>query len=209
MSPHNSFVQPRPGSDSQHVFVLWHTNTGGNHYNHLHISNKSGVSSAPPTHNSEEEVTEPTKVNGTVINKLIYDSFSKEDKKIIESVLTKLKADGITNIYTQIVLISIVLWKLGNVEDDDEEPGGELDFINELPSEIKIALKKVEDCFNEKIIGDHLSSEKKQEGVDYYPDNGGVDPNAKKSLLKLLSAFNQSCNINWFNVYLYSIFLRY
>ena len=27
--------------------VLWHTNTGGNHYNHLHISNKSGVSSAP------------------------------------------------------------------------------------------------------------------------------------------------------------------
>jgi len=27
--------------------------------------------------------------------------------------------------------------------------------------------------------------------------------------LKLLSAFNQSCNINWFNVYLYSIFLRY
>ena len=27
--------------------VLWHTNTGGNHYNHLHISNRSGVSSAP------------------------------------------------------------------------------------------------------------------------------------------------------------------
>jgi hypothetical protein len=25
--------------------VLWHTNTGGNHYNHLHVSNKTGQSS--------------------------------------------------------------------------------------------------------------------------------------------------------------------
>jgi len=159
-----------------------------NHYDHIHVgvrNTKPDQEYTPPTNDSKTEVTEPTKVNGTIINKLVYDSFSKEEKKIIESVLTKLKTDGITNIYTQIVLISIVLWKLGNVE----EPDGELDFINELPSEIKMALKKVEDCFNEKIIGDHLSSEKKQEGVDYYPDNGGVDPNAKKSLLKLLSAF--------------------
>jgi hypothetical protein len=172
--------------------VLWHTYTGGNHYNHLHISNKTGVSSAPPTNNSKEEVTEPTKVDGTVINKLIYDSFSKEEKKIIESVLTKLKADGITNIYTQIVFVSIVLWKLGDVEDsdDDVEDSDEYkDIINDLPSEIKIALKGVEDCFNEKITSNHIKLEKAQEGVDYYPDNGGIDPNAKKSLLKLLSAF--------------------
>jgi|LakMenE18May11ns_1017448.scaffolds.fasta_scaffold9950220_6 hypothetical protein len=172
--------------------VLWHTNTGGNHYNHLHISNKTGVSSAPPTNNSKEEVTEPTKVDGTVINKLIYDSFSKEEKKTIESVLTKLKADGITNIYTQIVFVSIVLWKLGDVEDsdDDVEDSDEYkDIINDLPSEIKIALKGVEDCFNEKITSNHIKLEKSQEGVDYYPDNGGIDPNAKKSLLKLLSAF--------------------
>jgi peptidoglycan hydrolase-like protein with peptidoglycan-binding domain len=27
--------------------VLWQTNTGGNHYNHLHVSNKEGVSGAP------------------------------------------------------------------------------------------------------------------------------------------------------------------
>jgi hypothetical protein len=171
---------------------LWHTYTGGNHYNHLHISNKSGVSSSPPTNNSKEEVTEPTKVDGAVINKLIYDSFSKEEKKTIESVLTKLKADGITNIYTQIVFVSIVLWKLGDVEDsdDDVEDSDEYkDIINDLPSEIKIALKGVEDCFNEKITSNHIKLEKAQEGVDYYPDNGGIDPNAKKSLLKLLSAF--------------------
>ena len=29
--------------------VLWQTNTGGNHFNHLHISNNSGVSSGQPT----------------------------------------------------------------------------------------------------------------------------------------------------------------
>jgi len=28
--------------------VLWQTNTGGNHFNHLHISNNSGESSGPP-----------------------------------------------------------------------------------------------------------------------------------------------------------------
>ena len=29
--------------------VLWQTNTGGNHFNHLHVSNNSGVSSEAPT----------------------------------------------------------------------------------------------------------------------------------------------------------------
>lgn len=29
--------------------VLWHTNTGGNHYNHLHISNRTGQTSKEPT----------------------------------------------------------------------------------------------------------------------------------------------------------------
>lgn len=158
------------------------------HYDHIHVgvrNTKPEDKYTSPTDDTKDEVSEPTKVDGEVINKLIYTNFSSEDKKIIESVLSKLKTDGITNVYSQIVLISIVLWKLGNVETSDDE----LDFINELPAEIKTALKKVEDCFDEKIIGDHLSSEKKQEGVNYYPDNGGVDSNAKKALLKLLSAF--------------------
>ena len=138
-----------------------------------------------PAEDIKSDESKPSKVENKVIDKIIYTNFSTEDKKIIDSVLTKLKKDNVTNIYAQIVLISMVLWKLNGVEESD----GELDFINELPLEIKTALKKVEDCFDEKIIGDHLASEKKQEGVDYYPDNGGVDSNAKKSLLKLLSAF--------------------
>jgi hypothetical protein len=33
--------------------VLWQTNTGGNHFNHLHVSNNSGESSGTPTNNTQ------------------------------------------------------------------------------------------------------------------------------------------------------------
>jgi hypothetical protein len=39
--------------------VLWQTNTGGNHYNHLHISNRTGVSSSINV-GSEDSDTEET-----------------------------------------------------------------------------------------------------------------------------------------------------
>ena len=39
--------------------VLWQTNTGGNHYNHLHISNRTGVSSGIDI-DSEDSDTEET-----------------------------------------------------------------------------------------------------------------------------------------------------
>jgi hypothetical protein len=39
--------------------VLWQTNTGGNHYNHLHISNRTGVSSGIDV-DSEDSDTEET-----------------------------------------------------------------------------------------------------------------------------------------------------
>ena len=35
--------------------VLWQTNTGGNHFNHLHISNKTGTSEGVPTGSSGEK----------------------------------------------------------------------------------------------------------------------------------------------------------
>lgn len=35
--------------------VLWQTNTGGNHYNHLHISNRLGKSSGKPSGDDEDE----------------------------------------------------------------------------------------------------------------------------------------------------------
>ena len=52
--------------------VLWQTNTGGNHYNHLHISNRTGVSSNINV-GSEDSDTEddiPTSVTSTAKDKL-------------------------------------------------------------------------------------------------------------------------------------------
>jgi hypothetical protein len=37
--------------------VLWQTNTGGNHFNHLHVSNKTGETSGKPTTSSTSNTT--------------------------------------------------------------------------------------------------------------------------------------------------------
>ena len=58
----------------------------------------------------------------------------------------------------------------------------------ELPSDIQKAIKKVEDNYGVKITEDNLRAERNQEKVNYYEDNGGLDPKAKSQLEKLLSA---------------------
>jgi hypothetical protein len=52
--------------------VLWQTNTGGNHYNHLHISNRTGVSSSinVGSEDYDTEETTPTNVNSIAKGKL-------------------------------------------------------------------------------------------------------------------------------------------
>jgi hypothetical protein len=52
--------------------VLWQTNTGGNHYNHLHISNRTGVSSSinVGSEDDDTEETTPTSVASTAKDKL-------------------------------------------------------------------------------------------------------------------------------------------
>ena len=40
--------------------VLWQTNTGGNHFNHLHVSNNTGVSSSAPTTTTTDTTTTTT-----------------------------------------------------------------------------------------------------------------------------------------------------
>lgn len=48
--------------------VLWHTNTGGNHYNHLHVSNESSSSSNVSNNNGTTSGTEGD-VSKTQVNK--------------------------------------------------------------------------------------------------------------------------------------------
>jgi len=45
--------------------VLWQTNTGGNHFNHLHISNNSGVSSSQPTTSGDTQTSTGTETSTT------------------------------------------------------------------------------------------------------------------------------------------------
>lgn len=59
--------------------VLWQTNTGGNHYNHLHISNKSGESSEDKLKDSPMiNTTGPTVDNGTNLNLNVNDVESSD-----------------------------------------------------------------------------------------------------------------------------------
>jgi hypothetical protein len=58
--------------------VLWQTNTGGNHYNHLHVSNKSGASDAE-------------------LEKLSFSSGSVVTVETVKTILEKLKQRGVTS----------------------------------------------------------------------------------------------------------------
>jgi hypothetical protein len=45
---------------NQDKAVLWQTNTGGNHFNHLHVSNRTGETSGEPTSSTSGEPTSST-----------------------------------------------------------------------------------------------------------------------------------------------------
>lgn len=59
--------------------VLWQTDTGGNHYNHLHVSNKAGASDA-------ELAAGISVAGGAVI-----------DRKFVDSITSELKSKGVTS----------------------------------------------------------------------------------------------------------------
>jgi hypothetical protein len=71
--------------------VLWQTNTGGNHFNHLHVSNRVGASDLPAT--ASGSGLSGTKATPEMLNKLIEllknkGVTSEELKKYIDKVTT-------------------------------------------------------------------------------------------------------------------------
>lgn len=61
--------------------VLWHTNTGGNHYNHLHVSNKTGQSSEVDPNfklDSDDSKSDETKLSDKTS---FLDRMSPEEKE--------------------------------------------------------------------------------------------------------------------------------
>jgi hypothetical protein len=67
--------------------VLWQTNTGGNHYNHLHISNTKGASDLPISTLSTTNVTATPEMLNKLIELLRKKNISSQDlQKYIDSV---------------------------------------------------------------------------------------------------------------------------
>jgi GH24 family phage-related lysozyme (muramidase) len=69
--------------------VLWQTNTGGNHYNHLHVSNKSGASDAELSKISKNSSGSAVTLEmiKLMIEKLKQRGVTSEDlKKLIDSI---------------------------------------------------------------------------------------------------------------------------
>jgi hypothetical protein len=100
--------------------VLWQTNTGGNHYNHLHVSNKEGVSGAPsitsgPGSNGGETIT----------------------TEMVDRLVDDLKAKGITS------------EDIKQYIDPAVKTGGSIDFtdLDLTKSEDKEAYKKICDNY--------------------------------------------------------------
>lgn len=68
--------------------VLWQTNTGGNHYNHLHISNKTGLSSSESDKKTKKPDTSDVGLAATLLG-IANDYMVKPTIDNIGSVLGK------------------------------------------------------------------------------------------------------------------------
>ena len=63
-------------------------------------------------------------------------------------------------------------------------------LLTKLPFAIQSAIKKLEQTYGVKIEDSHIQSELSQEG-NYYPDNGGENPEARQQINKLVAKIHQ------------------
>lgn len=77
--------------------VLWQTNTGGNHYNHLHVSNKEGVSGSSANKVDGETIT-PIMVD-SMVEKLKEKNITNNDiAKYVDPAVTSGGGEGFTDL---------------------------------------------------------------------------------------------------------------
>jgi len=109
--------------------VLWHTNTGGNHYNHLHISNRTGSSSSAPSSDDESTYDENDDDKKTEVTK----TDQKEPKKS-ESTKELSALDKLGLIYMDLAGIKP---KEDKSTDDDEDSNKDEDSTEVSSTELK------------------------------------------------------------------------
>jgi peptidoglycan hydrolase-like protein with peptidoglycan-binding domain len=78
--------------------VLWQTNTGGNHFNHLHVSNKVGASELPATVTGSAKTKATPKMLNIMIDMLRQKNITSEElKKYIDKYKVEVDVSGITD----------------------------------------------------------------------------------------------------------------
>lgn len=80
--------------------VLWQTNTGGNHYNHLHVSNNSGESSEIDPEIDMKLDSKKTDSNKIDANTGLFSNLSQKEKdKVLGDLLAMLHGEGKEEVY--------------------------------------------------------------------------------------------------------------
>lgn len=77
--------------------ILWQTSIGGNHYNHVHVSNKEGVSGTPTTKAGGETIT--PEMAASIVEQLKQKNITNEDlAKYIDPAVTSGGGEGFTDL---------------------------------------------------------------------------------------------------------------
>lgn len=137
--------------------VLWQTNTGGNHYNHLHISNRTNKSSAGPVSgDSEDDEDDKTKTA-----EVVKTDNKKTDNKKIKSKEPLSSLDKLGLVFMGLAGVEPEEDDTSNEEDDEETKDTE-DIDSE--EETKVDLKTTDQV---KVSG-FVITEPSNEDKDFY-----------------------------------------
>ena len=171
--------------------VLWHTNMGGNHYNHLHISNRTGQSSSSPSVDDFKDnsgIPTTTNTNTTTAN-TTTNNVSVDPK-------TNKSSDG--NLGGGALMSWLDMFTSGKKSENEKQPiknSQNTETTNDtkkttndtkLPSDVLSSIEKLKKSpYNLNITQDHIDKEFKMEGISR-PDNGGVNKEAEKKVKELI-----------------------
>ena len=171
--------------------VLWQTDMGGNHYNHLHISNRTGQSSSPPSMDDfKNKFGIPTTTNTNTTTADTTTNNVSADPKTNKSSTGNLGGGALMG--------WLDMFFPGKNSENEKQPIKNTQNTettndtkkttndNKLPSGVLSSIEKLKKSpYNLNITQDHIDKEFKMEGGSR-PDNGGVNKEAEKKVKELI-----------------------
>jgi LAS superfamily LD-carboxypeptidase LdcB len=176
--------------------VLWQTNTGGNHYNHLHISNRLQNSSSPPSMDDfKDKFGIPIKTNTdtTTTDTTTTDTTTNDVSGDTKNSNSLFSLFGGKELMGWLDMFSPGK-KSGNEKLTIKNSQNIKD--TKLPSGVLSSIEKLKKSpYNLNITQDNIDKEFKMEGGPS-PDNGGVNKEAEKKVKELI----KDCKLAYPNV---------